>query len=115
MRTYGRTYNPDGSYQWIVIETDSNGFNDGVYVTTLAQVLKLNLNESPFYSNYGVPQYQTIMTQVFPDYYVTMTQTQFAQYFASLTVTRLPNTTAPEYRIQAQTNYGSIIDATIPV
>ncbi|OYV47662.1 MAG: hypothetical protein B7X10_04325, partial [Burkholderiales bacterium 21-58-4] len=67
---------------WVEITTDANGFNDNVYLTTLAQILKLNLGESPFWANYGIPQYQTIMTQVFPDYYAMQTQTQMAPYFA---------------------------------
>lgn len=115
LRTYGKIYATDGSYTWAEVTTDTNGYNDAVYLTTLAQTLKLNLNESPFFSNYGIPQYQTIMTQVFPDYYVMVTQSQFAQYFASLTVIRLPNTTSPEYRVRVQTNYGSMIDTTVPV
>lgn len=114
MRTYGRSYNPDGTYQWVVIETDANGFNDDVYLTTLAQVLKLNLGESPFYANYGIPQYQTIMTQVFPDYYVMNTQTQFAPYFASLAITRVPNAFPPEYNVNVVTHSGAILNPTIP-
>lgn len=83
-------------------------------MTTLAQVLKLNLGESPFYANYGIPQVQTILTQVFPDYYVMQTQSQFASFFASLTISRLPATLPPEYNVQAVTNYGSVLGANIP-
>lgn len=115
LRTYGRTYDSLGNPTWVEVDTDSAGYNDAVYLTTLAQVLKLNLNESPFFANYGIPQYQTIMTQVFPDYYVTMTQNQFSQYFASLSVARIPNTVDPEYRIKVQTSYGSTISTTVPV
>ena len=36
MRTYGRNYNPDGTYTWVEVSTDANGYNDDVYLTTLA-------------------------------------------------------------------------------
>ena len=40
MRTYGRVGQVNGiGGTWVVIETDANGFNDNVYLTTLAQVL----------------------------------------------------------------------------
>lgn len=98
---------------WVMVTTDANGYNDNVMLTTLAQVLKLNLGESPFYANYGIPQYQTITTQVFPDYYVMQTQTQFSQYFASLIITRVKGVTTPTYNIAAITHSGAILNATV--
>jgi len=114
MRTWGRTYNEDGTYQWVQVQTDAGGFNDAVYLTTLAQVLKLNLNESPFFANYGIPQQQTILTQVFPDYYTMVTQKQFAPYFAALTITRVQGTRPPTYNVTAVTHNGATLTATIP-
>ena len=99
---------------WVEITTDSNGYNDSVYLTTLAQCLKLNLGESPFYANYGIPQYQSVMTQVFPDYYTMQTQTQFAPNFASLVITRVPNAFPPVYNVTAVTHNGAVIGSTIP-
>lgn len=113
MRTYGRVTNEDGTKTWVAVETDSNGFSDNCWLTTLAQCLKLNLGESPFYSNYGIPQYQTIVTQVLPDYYVMQTQTQFAPYFASLTITRVQGSYPPVYSVAAVCHSGAIIDTTI--
>jgi len=113
MRTYGRITNEDGSKTWVVIETDANGFNDNVNLTTLAQCLKLNLGESPFFGNYGIPQYQTIMTQVMPDYYAAQTQTQFSPYFASLTITRVQGSYPPVYNVNAVCHSGAIINSTI--
>jgi len=113
MRTYGRVQNPDGSLSWVVVTTDANGYNDNVYLTNLAHVLKLNLNESPFFANYGIPQYQTVITQVFPDYYAMITQMQFAPYFASLTITRRPTSNPPIYDVTAVTHGGAIINKTI--
>lgn len=113
MRTYGRTYDEYGNQTWVVVETDAQGYNDQVYLTTLAQCLKLNLGESPFWANYGIPAYQTVMTQVFPDFYVAQTQNQFAPYFAKLTVQRLPSAT-PTYNVNAVTHYGATVNAVIP-
>lgn len=114
MRTYGRITNEDGSKTWVEITTDANGYNDSVWLTTLAQTLKLNLGESPFFANYGIPQYQTIVTQVFPDYYTMQTQTQFSPFFASLVISRVPNQIPPVYNVTATTHSGAIIGATIP-
>ena len=113
MRTYGRVTNEDGTKTWVVVETDSNGFSDNVWLTTLAQCLKLNLGESPFFGNYGIPQYQTIMTQVMPDFYASQTQTQFAPYFASLTIARVQGSYPPVYTVNAVCHSGAIISDTI--
>lgn len=115
LRTYGRTYNEDGTYQWVQVNTDSAGYNDNVYLTTLCQVLKLNLNESPFYGNSGIPQQQTVLTQVMPDYYAMITQQQFSQYFAALTIARVPQTFPPQYNVQAILHSGAIINTTVAV
>lgn len=113
MRTYGRITNSDGTKTWVVIETDANGWNDNVWLTTLAQALKLNLGESPFYANYGIPQYQTIVSQTLPDYYVIQMQTKFAPYFASLSIVRVPNSSPPTYNISAVCHSGAILNKTI--
>ena len=86
-----------------------------VFVTTLAQVLKLNLNESPFYANYGIPAKQSVLQQIFPDYYVYMTQQQFSSYFASLVITRNPALTTPTYTVNVLTNYGTSLTVNIPI
>lgn len=99
MRTWGRINGGvDGvGGTWVKVETDAGGFNDQVYYTTLCQVLKLGLNESPFFANYGIPAQQSVATQVFPDWYAMQTQTQFSAYFASLVITRIPGTNPPRY------------------
>lgn len=119
IRTYGRQFFADGSYRWIVVTTDSNGYNDAVYLTTLVQVFKLNLGESPFYGNFGLPAKQSIVTQVYPDFYVNFTQQQFAKYFTSLIVTRNvlkpPNPPTPVYVVNVVTQYGSKLSLNVPV
>lgn len=112
MRTYGRTHdtagNPTG---WVVIETDDQGHNDYVWAVTVAQTILLNLGESPVYGNYGIPAQQTIMSQVYPDYYITQIQQQYAQYFASLTIQKL-DATYPSYKINIMTNQGTVLQFT---
>ena len=115
MRIWGRTVDELGNKTWVEVTTDSNGFNDAVYLTALIQALKLNRGESPFYANYGIPAYQSVMTQVFPDFYVMQTQAQYAAYFSSLTIARVQGTSAPVYNIQANTHYGSTLEAVIPL
>lgn len=114
MRTYGRITNEDGSKTWVKVETDANGYNDTVYLTAVAQALKLNLGESPFYANYGIPAFQSVNTQIPPDYYASMTQTQFAPYFASLVIARAGLSTPPVYNITALCHSGAVLNATIP-
>lgn len=108
MRTYGRV---DG--QWQVVQTDENGNDDLVWITTMIQCLKLNLGESPFFSQYGIPAKQSVIQQVWPDYNVAVTQRQFSGYFASLIIAKQPGR-IPTYRINATTKQGAVISATIP-
>jgi hypothetical protein len=115
MRTYGRVTNPDGTKSWYEVTTDANGLNDAVYVTTLIQVLKLNLGESPFYSNYGIPAQRSVVTQIFPDFYVQKTQQYFAKYFASLIITKEQGNPTPTYNVQIITHQGAVIGLSIPV
>jgi len=98
----------------VQVSTDSAGFDDDVYLTTLAQVLKLNLGESPFYANYGIPQYQTVITQVFPDYYAMQAQTQFAPYFASLAINRASGAFPPQYNVSAVAHSGAVLTSDLP-
>jgi len=110
VRTWGR----DSTGQWVEVTTDANGNNDAVYLTTLIQCLKLGLGESPFYANYGIPAQQSVLTQIFPDFYTYQTQSQFNQYFVSLTVQKVSSPT-PTYDISVVTHSGATISASIPV
>ncbi|WP_324028578.1 hypothetical protein GC087_14410 [Pantoea sp. JZ2] len=99
MRTWGRVTDENGKKQWVAVETDENGDSSYVWLTTLIQTLKLGLGESPFYAQYGIPAQQSIVQQVYPDYYVNMTQQQFAGYFASLAITKADGANNPTYNI----------------
>lgn len=124
MRTYGRVRDPVTQefvpdpvtgMIWRLVETDANGFNDAVWLTTLCQVLLLNLNESPFFANYGLPDEQAMIQQVAPDFYVTRTQQLFAQYFASLIIARDPAAAEPTYKVSVITNQGSKQVVSVPI
>lgn len=114
MRTYGRVYASDGSYEWVKIETDEFGSNDYVWLTTLIQSLLLNLGESPFYANYGIPAHPSVVQQIFPDFYVYRTQQQFAPYFANLIIIKEPDPT-PTYEVNVTLNNGTKIAASVPL
>jgi hypothetical protein len=115
LRTYGRLP-PDmnGYRQWVQVSTDVNGSNDMVYVTTLAQNLLLNLGESPFFGDRGIPAHQSVVQQIFPDYYVAYTQRKFAPFFASLIVSKVQSVN-PTYTINIITHQGTKINASVPV
>lgn len=123
MRTWGRVTDGKGNLSWVPVETDTNGFNDLVYITTLCQVIRLNPNESPFYGNYGIPSIQAVQTVVPPDFYIARTQQQFAPYFASLILTRAPSTPgrkgqapSPTYNAFIMAKSGAILpQATVPL
>lgn len=117
MRTWGRSPTNSGP-NWVEVTTDAAGFNDAVYLTTLCQVLLLNLGESPFYGNYGIPAQQSVLTQIYPDYYVAMTQRQFAQYFASLSISKgaiRPNSVELIYNVAVTTQQGYSLARNVPV
>ena len=115
MRVWGRTYDATGKPAWVAVTTDAHGDNSAVYFTALAQDLLLNLGESPFHAQNGTPANQSIVTQVYPDYYATLAQSQYAQYFASLTILRQPQSNPPLYNVQAVTHKGAILGSAIPI
>lgn len=114
MRTFGRIINPDGSKTWVQISTDANGFDDWVWFTTLLQTLKLNLGESPFYADRGIPAKPAVIQQVFPDFYMARTQQQFAPHFASISLAKVASPT-PTYNVQVTTEQGASMSATVAI
>lgn len=121
MRTWGRTRDIlTGAKKWVEVTTDANGFNDMVWLTTLAQVCKLNLGESPFWADWGIPAAASVQTQIPPDVYMALTQQRFIGYFMSLSLQRMPDATddsgrpAPYYAISVVTNWGAELDVQIP-
>jgi hypothetical protein len=116
IRTWGRLSNPTpgGPPVWVPVVTQSNGDNSAVWFTTLIQCLLLNLNEDPRFANWGIPAQQSVLTQIFPDFYTYQTQSQFKQYFLNLTVQKV-NSPTPTYNINAITFSGATLSAVIPV
>lgn len=120
MRTYGRVIVGVGAdglpiKKWVEVTTDKNGLNDQVWLTTLAQACLLNLNESPFYADWGIPAKQAVLQQIPPDYYVSQLQRQFSQYFASILIARDQTQLQPTYIIQVVTHQGVILNKTVQV
>jgi hypothetical protein len=101
-RTFGRL-----NGQWNVVETDENGYNDQVMLTTLAQNLKLNLGESPFYADKGIPAISSVQTAIAPTMYMARIQQYFAPYFANLTIAQVPGQVNPTYNVFVLTNSGA--------
>lgn len=111
MRTWGRIA-PNGATPsgWVEVQTAPDGTNDAVSLVWLAQVLQLNLGESPFFGDWGIPAYPSVVTQIYPDFYVNVTQARFAPYFASLLLTRVPSPT-PTYHFDILTHSGTRLPA----
>ena len=105
MRTYGVDPN---TQQWVEVSETSY-----VWLATLAQTLRLNQGESPFYANYGIPAQNSVHTQIPPDLAVNRTQTQYAPYFASLTVVKQQNAVNPTYNISAVFQNGTTISSMV--
>jgi len=113
MRVYGRVpvdpvFDPKGPKKWVVVETTKNGLNDACYVTALAQTCKLNLNESPFWANFGIPAKQSVISQIVPDLYIILIQKFYQQFFSSLLVAKVPavDGITPQYKFSITTNAG---------
>jgi hypothetical protein len=92
-----------------------------VMLTTLAQCLKLNLGESPFWADWGIPAYASIVTQVNPDLHMALMQQRFAPYFMTLMLQKMSDVVddagrpAPYYAITIITNYGATLDSMVAI
>ena len=120
MRTYGRGYDEYSNVSWVEVQTDANGLNDYVYVTALIQEILLNLGESPFWGDRGIPAKPSLVQQVAPDYHTMLMQQRYAPYFMNLIITKVPGLDAgghptPVYRINVTTHQGVQIEEQVPV
>jgi hypothetical protein len=102
---------------WVEVQTDVNGDNSWVYLVTMLQELQLELNESPFFANRGLPARESILQQVAPDLYMSLIQQNYSQYFASLVISRQPDPASgdPTYQVNVIFNSGVIINTAVPV
>lgn len=132
MRTWGRTYDANGKATWVEVSTDKNGLNDYVYATAVCQELKLNLGESPFWGDRGIPAKESVVMQVAPDFYSLLVQQNYSQHFLSITVSRVPagtpdvgqlksiqpnqikrNGLTPTYNVNIVTHYGVTLETVV--
>jgi hypothetical protein len=104
VRSYGRNANG----QWVEI-TDT-GY---IWLATLAQCLRLQEGESPYFANYGLPARESVMSQIAPDAGIAKTQRQFAPYFSSLVVSRVAGAPVPTYNITAVFLNGEVIQSSV--
>lgn len=115
LRTYGRVKDPiSGALVWQTVTTTPDGYDDLVWLTTTAQVLKLGAGESPFFSNYGIPGRESVVQQIFPDFFVARTQQQMSPYFANLAISRVGNN-PPTYLVNVTTHQGLKLNLNVPV
>lgn len=90
-----------------------------VWLTTLIQVIRLNLGESPFYSNYGIPAHSSVVSQLAPDYYMNFIQQKFAGYFMFLSIVSQQGVLdergipSPAYNVTCITQYGAYLSETV--
>jgi hypothetical protein len=113
LRTYGRvTDTKSGARWWVEVQSDLNDNPDSVYLTALIQTLKLNWGESPFFGDWGIAAHQSVMEQIFPDYYVLLTQKRYAPYFMTLGIVKQPLPT-PTYSVTVQFKSGSVVSTTV--
>ena len=102
MRTWGRLGQVNGvGGTWTEVTASADGDLSNVFLTALAHSIKLSINESPFFASVGIPAQQSIISQVFPDWYVAQMQTLYAPHFASLVMTRVPQSFPPVYKVNA--------------
>ena len=108
-RVWGRVHSKPGATTdtrtWQAFETDDTGSDDLPNFIWLQNALLLRIDESPFYSDWGIPVQQTLISQVFPDYYTSIMQRRFSQYFASCIISR-QSTTTPSYGVSIVTLTG---------
>ncbi|MCZ6084612.1 hypothetical protein O5175_04555 [Escherichia coli] len=109
MRTWGRVTDANGNKKWVAVESDSNGDSLLRLADDAHSDVKAGLGESPFYANYGIPAQQCIVQQIYPDYYVSMVQQQFAGYFASLAISKIDGAENPTYNIDVVFLMGPVI------
>ncbi|WP_077395442.1 hypothetical protein [Bombella intestini] len=104
MRVWTRVHQPDGRRVWKAVTGDQGN------IAWLQNALLLQLGESPFWADWGIPVQQTLVSRVWPDYYLNLTQRRFRDIFPSLQITRKDggNGADPVYDISVILNNGTL-------
>ncbi|GBQ07532.1 hypothetical protein [Saccharibacter floricola] len=104
MRVWTRIKQPDGSRRWQAVDGDEAN------IAWLQNALLLQLGEAPFSTDWGIPVSQTLVTRIWPDYYLNLTQERFRETFPMLQITRQQNDSNPNpsYVIRALLNDGTV-------
>lgn len=97
MRVWTRVMGSDGKRTWQPVDNDQGN------IAWLQNALLLQLGESPFWTDWGLPVSKTLVSQIWPDYYLNMTQQRFRDVFPTLQVTRqrVDGQSDPVYSIRA--------------
>lgn len=103
MRVWTRVMGSDGKRTWQPVDNDQGN------IAWLQNSLLLQLGESPFWADWGIPVQQTLVSRVWPDYYLNMTQQRFRDVFPTLQITRRDggNGADPVYDISIILNDGT--------
>ncbi len=111
---FGRIYNANGKQTWVKVSADDQGFSDYVYITAFLQCVKLNLAESPFWANFGLPAHASIAQQLPPDFNMNFIAQFFRQFFASVIVTRAPPSYVKDTPFQNTGPYSKVLPGPVP-
>ncbi|QDH14162.1 hypothetical protein E3E12_08125 [Formicincola oecophyllae] len=80
MRVWTRQWQPGGKRRWVA--TTGNQ----ALIAWLQNALLLELGESPFHVDWGIPVTNSLVTRIWPTFYLEQTVGRFRDYFASLQV-----------------------------
>ena len=101
---------------WVAVKPDADGDTSYLHLTALIQCFRLNLGESPFYGNFGIPARASVQQQIAPDYSVAFIQSAYSGYFTSLLVVKqpdAPNAPSPTYAVSVIFKNGSKMRAAV--
>lgn len=104
MRVWTRVRQSDGTRRWQAVDGDQAN------IAWLQNALLLQLGEAPFNAEWGLPIRDTLVTQVWPDYYVNLTKQRFRDTFPMLQITRERNGKQADlgYSVRALLNDGTL-------
>ncbi|UMM63143.1 hypothetical protein [Aristophania vespae] len=82
MRVWTRQFQSDGTRKWVAVTGNQ------AIIAWLQNNLLLQLGESPFYADKGLPVTQSLISRIWPDYYLNQLQEFFRDYVSTIQITR---------------------------